>query len=267
MKKICLVGTAPSSFRLAPFNNPDWDIWCCSPGTWAAQPPRIDQFFELHRWEPGQQWMSKEYCEFLMEFEGKVWTSESVDGMKNCNIVPVDKLVSKYGPYFFTSSLAWMLAMAIEEKPQKIALFGVDMAADTEYGYQRAGCQYFAMLARALGIEIGVPPESDLLRPSPLYGVCETSHAYIKLLQRQRELTDRHTKLQLELTEKDKEFTFLTGALDDLSWNIKTWTGNMDSLGTEYVEPPLVPILSKLVHTNVVPISYDEALKEAETGK
>ena len=253
MKQICLVGTAPSSIRLAPYQSPDWEIWCCSPGTWAAQPPKIDQFFELHRWEPGQPWMSKEYCQFLMDFPGKVWTSDEVKGMKNCNIMPVYKLVDKYGPYFFTSSLAWMFALAIEEKPDKIALFGVDMAATQEYGYQRAGCQYFAMLARAKGIEVGVPPESDLLRPAPLYGVCENSHAYIKMLERKRELTDRHNKLKAELTEKDKEFMFLTGALDDLQWHINTWTGNVDTLGKRFVEPPMLQGMAELANANAVP--------------
>ena len=34
--KIALVGTAPSSRMLAPYNDPSWKIWGCSPGATAA---------------------------------------------------------------------------------------------------------------------------------------------------------------------------------------------------------------------------------------
>ena len=30
--KVALIGTAPSSRMLAPFNDPSWTIWACSPG-------------------------------------------------------------------------------------------------------------------------------------------------------------------------------------------------------------------------------------------
>src|SRR5215467_5742575 len=31
-EKVAIIGTAPSSRMLAPFNDPTWDIWVCSPG-------------------------------------------------------------------------------------------------------------------------------------------------------------------------------------------------------------------------------------------
>jgi hypothetical protein len=33
---VILLGTAPSSMRLAPFGNPEWEIWACSPGTYSC---------------------------------------------------------------------------------------------------------------------------------------------------------------------------------------------------------------------------------------
>src|SRR3990167_6788901 len=32
ISKIAVIGTAPSSRMLAPFNDPSWKIWSCSPG-------------------------------------------------------------------------------------------------------------------------------------------------------------------------------------------------------------------------------------------
>lgn len=239
--KIVLLGTAPGSMNLAPFQG-DWDIWGCSPGTY-VHGHHMNKFFELHRWEPGQEWFSEGYIDFLSKFEGEVIMTSQVDKVKNCKVLDHKFLVQKYGPYFFTSSLAWMLAMAIEAKPEKIALYGVDMAATTEYHDQRMGCQYFAMLAKSMGIEVGVPPESDLLRPAPLYGVCENSHVWIKQTVRARELAGRLRKAEQEKLDRSNEVHFLKGAMDDQDWNLHSWFGASDSLGQEFTEPPDVPVL------------------------
>ena len=241
-KSIVLLGTAPSSMGLAPFGNPEWEIWACSPGTYGM--PRIDKFFELHRWEPGKEWFSEGYVQFLKAFPGEVVMSAEVPEVKNCKVLEWERLVKKYGPYFFTSSLAWMCAMAIEEKPKKIAFYGVDMAATTEYHDQRMGCQYFAMLAKSMGIEVGVPPESDLLRPAPLYGVCEQSHAWIKETIRARELSGRLTEAKRIIEEKSKEAHFIQGAMDDQDWHLHSLIGAYDTMHTETVEP-IVPEIMK----------------------
>lgn len=255
--KFALIGSAPSSVRLAPYGNPDWKIWGCSPGAYGVV-QRVDAWFELHRYEPGQPWFSKDYCTFLERFQGPVYMAEQRKEIPNSVAVDTAGLVAKYGPYFFTSSLSYMFAMAIdaieaqwaqedkEGKPRThaaIGLWGVDMAATEEYGYQRAGCQYFAMLARAKGIEVGVPPESDLLRPPPLYGVSEVDHARIKIMARRRELQMRVADAQAQIDNKSRELMFLQGALDDLNWVENTWTGDVHGVSRRYIEPPLVPVL------------------------
>ena len=45
--KVAIVGTAPSSRLLAPFNDPSWQIWVCSPGNMNTV-PRVDVWFEIH---------------------------------------------------------------------------------------------------------------------------------------------------------------------------------------------------------------------------
>lgn len=238
---IALVGSAPSSVRLAPYNSPDWKIWGCSPGVYGVA-PRIDCWFELHRYEPGQPWFSPEYCQWMARGPFPVIMAEKRPEIPSSVELPVDELVAKYGPYFFTSSLAWMFAMAIEAGAEKIGLWGVDMAATDEYGYQRAGCQFFAMLARARGIEVGVPPESCLLRPPPLYGVSELDHDRIKLLARKRELEARLNQRQAEAQAAQNETIFLRGALDDMNYIDSTWTTRARG-ERAFCEPPLVPAL------------------------
>ena len=255
--KIAIIGSAPSSIRLAPYQDPTWQIWGCSPGTYAVM-PRCDTFFELHRWEPGvigkpetqKPWFSPEYVAWMAQ-RPVVWMRDIVPQIPGSKILPVDDLISKYGSYFFTSSIAWMLAMAInaiqEDRKVRtptikvegahedsIGLFGVDMAANEEYADQRPGCQFFVQLARQLDIEIIVPPESDLMAPPMLYGIGETDHMMVKMTERRREIETRLANANAGIGNLTREAAFLTGALDDINYVVKTWVNKSEAYGADF---------------------------------
>lgn len=248
-RKIVIMGTAPSSVALAPFQDPSYEIWGCSPGLRAVPNIRLDTFFEVHRIHPGATQLSPDYIQFLKDFPGEVWMPLGYPGIQNCKVLPIDELVAKYSPYFFTSTIAWMLAMAIEQKPKEISLFGVDMSATEEYGYQRAGCQYFMLLAKSLGIDVYVPPESDLLKPSPLYGVCQWSHNWIKQTARIQEMNQRITQLNTQKAKTDNELSFLHGAMDDLRYQLQTFHGQEDTIKTQNHTVKPVPALAQFGDT------------------
>ena len=257
--KIAILGSAPSSLRLAPFGDPGWKIWGCSPGVY-SQCPRVNAWFELHRWEPGvigvaasqKQWFSPEYVAWMAMRGAQgcpVWMFDAVPEIPGSRRLPIEELQERYGTFFFTSSIAWMLACAIEDileeraainagaaaaqasghcafeaaPPDAIALYGIDMAATEEYGYQRAGCQHFLLLAADLGIKIVVPPESDLLRPMPLYGICESSHYWIKMTERKREIQARINNANAQLQGINNELHFCRGVMEDIDYQMQTW--------------------------------------------
>ncbi len=121
-----------------------------------------------------------------------------------------------------------------EPEPQSaIGLYGVDMAANEEYGYQRAGCQHFLLMAADLGIHVEVPPESDLLRPMPIYGFCEGSHWHIKNLTRQRELQARLGHAEHQAAAARESAAFLKGALDDLNYQMLTRGEDRTGMGMD----------------------------------
>lgn len=235
-KQVYFIGSAPSSIRLAPYGSEDWEIWACSPGVYGVA-PRSDRWFELHRYEPGQPWFSPEYCEFLKNHP-LVYVAEERAEIPNGKLLPLPEMIKQFGPYFFTSTIAYMFALAIMEGYEKIGLAGVDMAAESEYKDQRLGCQFFAMLARSRGIEVGVPPESDLFRPAPLYGVSEVTHARIKYMSRRRELEARVNEALARQQAAKDETLFLRGALEDLAWSEMDWLGNIDGPSNRFLEPP-----------------------------
>jgi len=261
---IALLGSAPSSIMGAPFKDASfakftegmpapkyppakfidesWEIWACSPGAF-GRVERCTRFFEVHRWEPGAQWFSPEYCQWLREFEGIVYTGAVIPEIKNHQVYPIKRVEDEFSSYFLTSSLSLMLAVAILEiedarKAGKgdpagndtIGMWGVDMAATEEWNEQRPGCQFFLLEALRRGIRIFVPEESDLLRPMPVYGLSEWDHRYIKTTARMRELNSRRITAEQTAAQCTQEATFLKGATEDLIYNIKTW-------GSEYGLP------------------------------
>jgi hypothetical protein len=181
---VALVGSAPASSRLAPYGSSDWKIWGCSPGLYGVA-PRVDGWFELHLWEPGQPWFSPEYVQWLTALPGRgvdLWTGAQVDGVPGSKVLPAQEILDEFDPqhWFCSSSLFWMMAMAIKAGANKIGFWGVDMAATEEYEMQRSGIHFLTYLARSRGIEVGAPMESDLFTPRFRYGVDEWTHSFRK---------------------------------------------------------------------------------------
>lgn len=274
--KIAILGSAPSSIKLAPFADASWQIFGCSPGAYPVV-QRVTAWFELHRWEPpvigraDQQkpWFSPEYCAWMAK-QPCVWMYDVVPEIPNSRKFPAQELVAKYGSYFFTSSIAWMLAAALEDiqadrrenknrapdEKDHIGLWGVDMAANEEYADQRPGCQFFVQLAYQLGIEVHIPPESDLMAAPLLYGISESSHMVIKLTERRRELTNRLNNIRATKDSVVREEAFVTGALDDLDYMFKTWTARGDAYAVDFKnifnQPPFVSVAPNLHDDSIV---------------
>jgi len=237
--KIAIVGSAPSSVRLAPYGDPSWAIWGCSPGAYGEVPyGRSDVWFEIHRWEPStpgdprdahnKPWFSPEYVRFLEQHQGTVYMAEQIPSVKNSVVYPFHDMNAEFGPYFWTSSMAYMLALAIKLKPRAIGLWGVDMAAHSEYAFQRPGCQNFIGIAAAMGIKIVLPLESDLMQPPTPYGMIENHPRHAKLLARRQEFILRMNQHQQNIASHSAGLEFVKGALDDLDYVLNTWTADVD---------------------------------------
>ena len=235
--KIALIGSAPSSVRLAPYNDPQWQIWACSPGS-VAYLTRCDKFFEIHRWEPDKPWFNIEYRAWMATRQCPIYMIHPVHCVPMSVAYPKDEILEKYSPFFFTSSLSWMFALALEQKGvTDIGLWGVDMSAQEEWEFQRSGCHYFIDLAKRRGINVHIPPESDLLRPPTLYGFREVDPMHIKLQSRVEELQAHVNKASNDMQEARDRYHFFKGALDNNLYVIKTWVADPKALGLAYANP------------------------------
>src|SRR6266849_8393058 len=170
--RVALVGTCPSSRMLAPYANGDWEIWACSPGNAFGLLPRVTRWFEIHGdlgWHEREQWRRPgEYLEWL---NGQTFTvyAQNQEFIKRAKNYPLDEMIAKHSLYFFTSTFAYMMALAIAEGATEIGLYGMDMTSIEEYRDQRPAMQHFIVMCMAMGIKVGAPDESDIMLPLPLY--------------------------------------------------------------------------------------------------
>lgn len=220
--KIAIMGSAPSSRLTAPFGDPNWEIWCCSPPNYDL--PQQDAWFEMHNCDrkfaiqTNQPWVQ------VLQSHPRVYVAKSDPRIPNGILYPIEEMRNRFGRYFFTSTIAYMLAFAIEQKPEKIGLWGVDMSAAEElYTHQRPGCHYFIQEAEKAGIEVIASPMSDILNPPPLYGYKEFTRMYWKQKARKQELKERLQKAQELKHKSEAESLIFQGALDDLEYMNNTY--------------------------------------------
>ena len=223
--KIAILGSAVSSVSLAPIHDHNWEIWACSPANKGL--PRCDVWFELHNTLVKEREGLSEWLAYL-KAQPKVYMQSVLPDYPGSIEYPLKEMIEKWGPFWWTSQIAYMLALAIEQKPEAIGLYGVDMAANSEYNQQRLACQFFIREILKSDIKLIVPPESDILEPAPLYGYCESSRQWRKYYARNLELTHRINTLKAEAEAKEKEAAHLIGAKDDLEYQMAHWANRRD---------------------------------------
>jgi len=287
--KIAILGTAPSSMALAPFADKSWAIWACSPGAFpmCAQ-NRSDVWFEPHRWQPTapgkpyapgtKPWFSADFHTFLREHKGPVFMSQVQPSIPSSVRIPYEDLIAKYGPYFWTSTIVYMIAMAIDQLQDRaargeetvIGLWGVDMSATEEWAYQRPGCQNFIGLAQSLGINVLLPEESDLMRPPTMYGIGEHNPRHISLLARKTSIEAQKAQAVANHQQIAQNINVFNGQLAELEHVLNSWCDDVVpdmrhavSFSSEGVQPKDEPSGAAAPSTGaaVVPLQA-----EANTG-
>ena len=246
--KIALIGSAPSSVRFAPYDDPTWNIWSCSPG---AVPfvKRCNAHFEIHRWEPpngytgAKPWFTQDYINWLAGLQCPVYAIEHLPELPNSVAYPKDAILEEFGPYFMASSLSWMVCLAVAAGATEIGLWGVDMAAREEWNFQRTALQCLlwhisdANKHSPYKIKVTLPPESDLWAPPVLYGFCENSPYWIKLMTKKFEFADRYNRAKQALEQAQNELRFFEGAADNNDYQLATWVQDPKAISMAFCQP------------------------------
>ena len=216
IKKVAIVAKAPSTRMKAPYNDPTWQIWSLSDNY--NEIPRWDQWFEIHDLDRYKNFY-KPYYDWLCKptKPTPIWVNDVREEMPAAKLFPWQQIVKEWGDYF-NNSVSWMLIWAACHGAEEISLWGVDMSVDSlrnqEYAHQRPSCEYHIGLLRGLGVNVYVPPESDLLKTFKLYGV-EANRGTLdqKLRVREDEIKSRIWETEREREMEERASYAASGAM------------------------------------------------------
>lgn len=159
--KVAIVGMSPSC-KDAPWDDPTWEKWGLPwhDGYWR----KMDRLFEMHdlllldsehsQRKPG-------YLNEILQSGVPLYMQEKY--WDEVTAYPFDE-VAKSTRRYWNSSIAYAMALAIHEGAEEIAVYGVDMKGDDEYGYQKPNMEYFCGFAEGRGIKLTVHEDSPLLK-------------------------------------------------------------------------------------------------------
>ena len=175
-KKICILGTCPSRLS-APLSDLSWDVWTIGPG--GKNSNRWNVLFEIH----GKGTWPEGFAQYLHELKTekppkRIYTEDPMPYWPANVVYPKGELFAKYGRKWFTSSISYAIALALEENVTDLAIFGIDLESGEEYEWQYHGARYFLDLARLCGVNVIMPKGCGLLRdPIPYPDSYETNLA------------------------------------------------------------------------------------------
>jgi hypothetical protein len=223
VRKIAIVGKAPSSIQLAPYDDKDWEIWSLADAHEVVS--RVDLQFELHdpdeyrhngKWKPG-------YFEWLCQTDIPVMAQRPIAEAPQWKAYPLDEMLERFSRRYFTNSISYMLALAIHLEPSDIGLYGVDMAqndliTNSEYGHQKPSCEYFVGLAEGLGINVHIPLESMLCQTRSLYAFGRDGGFGLRMDTHEKELQSRLDHHRQQAEHQTQQVLAVQGAIEALRW-------------------------------------------------
>lgn len=195
-KTVALVGLSPSSCSLAPFDDPEVEIWGLNEAHAFPQWfKRASRWFQIHNTESWKRYIAKRdvrgHADWLKKNEWNIpiYMQFYVDEVPNSVGYPLYEVVEKvFGNFrrgenkvkYFTSTFAYMMGIAVLEDFERVEIYGFEMADEIEYVQQKACAEFWIGYAMAKGIEIYTPPNCQILY-SQLYGGNEQGAGWTKL--------------------------------------------------------------------------------------
>jgi hypothetical protein len=163
MKKLAIVGSYPETRGQAPWDDLGYEIWVFNEAAQQEWCERWNAVIQLHQeavYTSPNNYVNKGHWAWLQEDHGDgkvIWMQEADERVPNAKRYPLDEiadLVPGAGNRWFESSAAYALALALYLGYEEVALFGLDMHSNTEYGYQLRNYQYWVGVLTGAGVRV-----------------------------------------------------------------------------------------------------------------
>jgi hypothetical protein len=217
-KKVAIIGFSATSVHLAPWHDAEWELWGMNQAytLFERQP---DRWFELHLPDAQPDVALPSYHQDLAQFPCPVYMIEPDPKISTSVRYPLDRVrlitPTLYHRYF-TSSAAFMIALAMAEGFETIGLYGIDCTIGTEYETQKPCIEAWCSLAIGRTIEVIIPPTSSLFKTPFLYGYEAPKAWPRKLVASEAWLRQRITGHKVWCNERLKELHKCEGAIEEL---------------------------------------------------
>lgn len=145
MKKLAIVGSDPASRHLAPFEDTAFDIWVFNEAANHEWCKRWTAVFQMH--DPniytGHNTKDPKHWEWLQQCRKKPIYMQDIDPLVPDGIrYPIEDALKLAGAEMFTTTFAYMAALAILQGYEYIEIHGMGLSA-SEYDYQKFGYAYW----------------------------------------------------------------------------------------------------------------------------
>jgi hypothetical protein len=219
--KVAIVGFTQHRDKALELDD-SWEIWGLNELYRYMPADRFHRWFEIHdrpyleETEDGVQHMA----DLPKALHGvPIYMQKHHEDIPTSIRFPVERLVEQLDSDYWTNCPAYMIGVAIAMGYEEIAIYGVDMAQETEYAYQRPCCEHWLGVATGMGIKTSVPPESDLLKTLGLYAYDGAGSILVLKLRDRRKyletmMADRQKILKKLAAEYERKKLGLTGQFE-----------------------------------------------------
>lgn len=228
--KVAVLGFT-DSWKLAPFNDPEFEIWGLNELYQFI--PRWDRWFDIHArgiYENDRNRVHDHILK-LRAMTCPIYMQQHWDDIPNSVPYPLQEIAKAFPnpcpdarPYL-TNSITYMILLALLEGFQELHVYGVDMAHDTEYSFQKPSCEWAVGIVQGKGIKLYIPHESDLIKTNFLYGFeADAAHAFDrKLAARKSEMDRKIAELDQQIANLNEARAQYRGAVQDTEHIMKNW--------------------------------------------
>ena len=204
---VAIVGGAKTSRGLADEQPPEVELWGLN--NQAEWMPRWDRWFLIDSPDMGGRLVRPGF-EWCKTADVPVYMLDKHPDVPTSVRFPIEDILARYGDLYFTSSIAYMIAMAVHENVDEIRLIGINLANHTEYVMQRACAEHWLGVAKGQGIRVWLPDSSPMLK-GVQYGIQRMPGLY----RQELEVLEHAHKAQV--LEASNEYQVATGGLQ--SWD------------------------------------------------
>jgi hypothetical protein len=171
---VAIVGSHPDTSKQFDFDRTDCDIWVFNEALATDWCKRADGVFQMHKpviFRSATNRNDPKHYEWLKtQQDCVVFMIDQYEDVPKSEKYPLMEIFEAFpnAERYFTSSVAYAIALAVYKGYKVIEVYGVEMETQTEYGPQRTGVAYWVGFAAGKGICVNF--HSRKFFSAPLYG-------------------------------------------------------------------------------------------------